>query len=332
MDPGSQVTLVTERLAQLLRLPKIKGEARVDVVGKTQFTTKCMTCFEIGSISGGEPFLNANPLILKSLTEFTSASDFEKFNHAHLANLPLADNDPSSKTPIDILLDSDLYSSLLLTGVKKGNLYEAIAQETIFGWIISGSGSSSDLPRPINVHSVILDDLNQTINRFWEIEEVPSVENAVLTPEEQQCENHFSETHSCDPTGRYIVRLPFRSKSPPFLGNSRTPATAKFCHLERQLKNKPSHMAEYVEFMNEYESFGHMDKVDDALISPTSYYLPHHAVIRETSLTTRLRVVFNASARTLNGMSLNDHLLVKVANRFNLNSSSMASIPIHLYC
>jgi len=41
-----------------------------------------------------------------------------------------------------------------------------------------------------------------------------------------------------------------------------------------------------------------------------SYYIPHHAVLRDNSATTCLRVVFNASCRTINGMSLNDYMLV----------------------
>ncbi|XP_029155175.1 uncharacterized protein LOC114935959 [Nylanderia fulva] len=40
------------------------------------------------------------------------------------------------------------------------------------------------------------------------------------------------------------------------------------------------------------------------------YYIPHHAVVRDSSATTRLRVVFNASCRTSDETSLNDHLLV----------------------
>lgn len=36
------------------------------------------------------------------------------------------------------------------------------------------------------------------------------------------------------------------------------------------------------------------------------YYMPHQAVIRETSLTTKVRVVFDASSKTSNGKSLND--------------------------
>ncbi|XP_076642971.1 uncharacterized protein LOC143353457 [Halictus rubicundus] len=42
--------------------------------------------------------------------------------------------------------------------------------------------------------------------------------------------------------------------------------------------------------------------------SDQSYYIPHHAVFRESSSTTSLRVVFNASCGTTNGQSLNDHL------------------------
>ena len=40
------------------------------------------------------------------------------------------------------------------------------------------------------------------------------------------------------------------------------------------------------------------------------YYLPYHAVVRETSITTKTRVVFDASAKTSSGISLNDCLMV----------------------
>lgn len=39
-------------------------------------------------------------------------------------------------------------------------------------------------------------------------------------------------------------------------------------------------------------------------------YLSHHGVLRETSTTTKLRVVFNGSQRTKSGTSLNSQLLV----------------------
>src|SRR5436190_9696396 len=41
-----------------------------------------------------------------------------------------------------------------------------------------------------------------------------------------------------------------------------------------------------------------------------SYYLPHHAVYRPTSETSKVRVVFDGSCKTTSGSSLNDHLYI----------------------
>ena len=41
-----------------------------------------------------------------------------------------------------------------------------------------------------------------------------------------------------------------------------------------------------------------------------SIYLPHHAVMKELSTTTKLRVVFDGSALTTNGNYLNGNLMV----------------------
>lgn len=50
--------------------------------------------------------------------------------------------------------------------------------------------------------------------------------------------------------------------------------------------------------------------IDEANESTQVVYLPHHPVIRESSSTTKLRVVFNASSNTSNNTSLNSHLLI----------------------
>ena len=42
----------------------------------------------------------------------------------------------------------------------------------------------------------------------------------------------------------------------------------------------------------------------------TAVYLPHHPVVRTTALTTKVRVVFDASCKTANGRSLNEEMLV----------------------
>ncbi|RVE45641.1 hypothetical protein evm_009754 [Chilo suppressalis] len=60
----------------------------------------------------------------------------------------------------------------------------------------------------------------------------------------------------------------------------------------------------YHEFINEYIGLGHMTRV--AGCPQPNYFLPHHGVFRDDSVTTKLRVVFNASQPTSSGKSLND--------------------------
>ncbi|GFX71549.1 integrase catalytic domain-containing protein [Trichonephila clavipes] len=63
--------------------------------------------------------------------------------------------------------------------------------------------------------------------------------------------------------------------------------------------------------MNEYESLGHMSLVNSNSHTSDKYLnvLPHHAVIKPSSTTTKLRVVFDSSLlQTTNGASLNSLL------------------------
>lgn len=63
--------------------------------------------------------------------------------------------------------------------------------------------------------------------------------------------------------------------------------------------------------MDEYESLNHMKEISDDLpAARQAYYIPHHAVLKEDSLTTKLRVVFDGSCKTTSGISLNELLLV----------------------
>ena len=50
---------------------------------------------------------------------------------------------------------------------------------------------------------------------------------------------------------------------------------------------------------------------EEVLIEPSiSFYLPHHAVMKDLSTKTELRVVLDGSALTTNGNSLNGNLMV----------------------
>ena len=85
---------------------------------------------------------------------------------------------------------------------------------------------------------------------------------------------------------------------------------AQYLRNEKNLLRKPELKLEYDNALHEYIDLGHMKPI---IYNPnttlnTHYYLPHHGVVKPDRVTTKVRVVFNASSKTSNGNSLNDIL------------------------
>ncbi|GFT21618.1 uncharacterized protein TNCV_617221 [Trichonephila clavipes] len=156
-------------------------------------------------------------------------------------------------------------------------------------------------------------NIDNQLKQFWELEEIPNVKDKILTSEEQFVETHYQNTYACNSEGRFVVKLPFY-KSNSELGDSKPAAISRLLEMERKFKNNPDFEKQYKEFKNEYESLGHMSLVNSNshTLDKDLNFLPHHAVIKSSSTTTKLRVVFDASlslsCKTTNGASLNSFL------------------------
>ncbi len=61
--------------------------------------------------------------------------------------------------------------------------------------------------------------------------------------------------------------------------------------------------------MENYFKLDHAEVIPQNELSNNGYYLPVHGVFKDGSTTTKVRPVFDASARTSSGVSLNDQLL-----------------------
>ena len=86
----------------------------------------------------------------------------------------------------------------------------------------------------------------------------------------------------------------------------------RFLTLERSLHSK-GEFEEFNAVIDEYFHMGHTEKVPVLdLYKPVEqvFYLPTHAIRKELSMTTKVRAVFDASAKSSTGVSLNDLLLV----------------------
>ncbi|KMQ86943.1 hypothetical protein RF55_13931, partial [Lasius niger] len=195
---------------------------------------------------------------------------------------------------------------------RKGGPEAPFAQKIILGWILSGGcGAMSLHARNSSLQCTVDHDLTELVHRFWEQEKEPAAPVA-LTPEEERCEEFFARTHQRTKTGRYLMRLPF-SATPTSLAETRKPAERLLTAIERKGRQDARFGELYRSFMQEYEDLQHMELVEQSTnkdYDQRQNYLPHHGVLRESSITTKLRVVFNGSQRTRTGESLNSHLLV----------------------
>lgn len=174
-------------------------------------------------------------------------------------------------------------------------------QKTRLGWLVAGGFPSQSRDNLALCH---LTNLENQLIKFWSIEEVAPVDTR--SREEIECETHFAKNIRRDNNGRYITRLPFR-ESNKRLGESRTMALRRLLSLECKLDRDPTLRLEYSRILDEYKRLGHMSLVDAP--GDSGFYMPHHAVIKSASNTTKVRVVFDASAGSSNGTSLNDILM-----------------------
>lgn len=127
-----------------------------------------------------------------------------------------------------------------------------------------------------------------------------------MSKEEAECEALFTKTTTRNKSGRFVVTLPV-PKNFDDLGDSRTIAESRMQSVERKFVKNPRFKEKYVDFMREYIRLGHMTKIESYPCPyERAYYLPHHGVVNEGSSTTKLRVVFDGSARPSTGLVLND--------------------------
>lgn len=134
----------------------------------------------------------------------------------------------------------------------------------------------------------------------------------------KRCAQFYDETVERESTGRYIDRLPFFTKIPT-LGASRKIAIAQLLSMEKKFRSDPELKKQYLENLKEYFDNNYIEEVStsenmhrevvNGQESFTCAYLPHHAVIKTTSTTTKCRIVFNASRATANGRSVNELMM-----------------------
>ncbi|XP_062714127.1 uncharacterized protein LOC134290914 [Aedes albopictus] len=303
LDSASERNFVTENLAQRLRLKREKSDVDVYGIGNSvQHVSQSVSVnlsSRVGSFSASIDFL-----VLPSLTRILPSTNVDISSWIIPRNLPLAD--PKFNVPhgIDMIIGIQWFFTLLEDDQISLGPQLPILRKTVFGYAVAGDHATTEPIKTVVCNAALtIDKLTAAVQRFWEVQSFE--EGKALSLEEQYCEDHFRSTHSRAPDGRYVVRLPIRDKMLSELGESLPVAHRRFQAMERKFLTNTRLRSDYSQFMEEYESLGHMEVVEPDLSTP-HFFLPHHAIIRPDSTTTKTRVVFDGSCRSANNLSLND--------------------------
>ncbi|XP_024868045.1 uncharacterized protein LOC112452177 [Temnothorax curvispinosus] len=308
IDQGSEVSLISEALAQRLKLQRSKSTFAIFGIGGTRSgQARGKVTLQLTSKMTGAT-VTAVAVVLPHLSLYHGTGLRQIDAWPHLLNLQLADPQFSATDPVELLLGAEVCSVILEEGLRKGDPEAPIAQHTAFSWIISGGATAASLHGASSCHAAIDQELTSLVQKFWE-QEAETKPVAALTPAEQQCKEHFVRTHLRLPSGRYIVRLPWATP-PADLHETRQAALHLLRSMERKSAKDPRFGKLYQAFLKKYEDLEHMTVAAAPQQGEQVVYLPHHGVLKEASTTTKLRVVFNGSQRVSTGETLNSFLHV----------------------
>ena len=313
LDSGSQRSYVTKRLQTELALPT-KGEQSMAIVTFGSRGEKSSVCevvdicmkLESGRVKDLTRFVV--PIICEALAyqPITLCRD----SYQHLAGLPLADqSDGTDALEVDILIGCDYYWSFITGETKRGD-NGPVGVHTELGWVLSGpigpiphTGRQTTLVTH-TLHVECAPQLNEPsleerLKSFWDLESL-----GITQPDRTVIDEFQDSIRFVD--GRYEVSLPWKDSCPVLPDNYQLSLRRLQGLLLRLQKDKDVFTTYDAIIKNQIQQ-GVVERVKPSENAVRVHYLPHHGVIRRDKETTRLRIVYDASARGI-GSSLNDCL------------------------
>ena len=244
----------------------------------------------------------------KICSPLSTTLDIDRYHH--LQGLVLADKSLIDGSPpnIDILIGSDYYFDIILGEIRRGD-EGPVAVNSEFGWLVSGNVEASNSGiEEADVNLIIersdasyhnpcvsneKDELTDAVSKFWRTESI-----GILEPNQQSTEEDFLRDLQYDESEkRYQVSLPWKGGCIP-TSNGYQSCVKRLHQVYSRLKCDQVLLKEYDHVIQQQLEAGIVERV---LELPTddepTHYLPHHGVVRRDKLTTKVRVVFDGSAK-----------------------------------
>ncbi|XP_039303907.1 uncharacterized protein LOC120357485 [Solenopsis invicta] len=298
LDSGSQSHFITESFAKQLRLKSTEDKFKINGVNRS--VSRATKSVNIKLTSRFGTFgTELECIIIQQITPMIPIFECDTVKLNISKNIRLADPNFHVPGQIDILIGSEIFWDLFCIGQIKLGKNMPTLQKSLFGWVVTGPTQINNVKKAIQIscNLSIIDQINETIHKFWEVEAYETNNKTGLDQEEKYCEKFFKETYSRQPGGRFVVKLPVKKEILASLNDSREIALKRFLSLEKRFAKNQEFKNEYVNFMREYLTLGHIKRSLTIKKGHTQVFLPHHAVFKESSTTTKIRVVFDASSK-----------------------------------
>ena len=220
----------------------------------------------------------------------------------------------SQNIDVDIINGNDYYGQLITGKIIKIENEALIAIESKFGWLLSGpvqneSNHENDLNtlrQRIEIMPVEESKLDNLLTKFWEINKIPEESD-----KNDDIFIKFQKTILFNKvTSRYNVRLPWKLNKHDLPTNLILSKRRLNSLLNSLNKKDPGLIKKYNEQLREQVNLGFIEKVRNLnLHEGILHYIPHFPVFKTDSATTKMRIVYDASARVSSeSLSLNDCL------------------------
>lgn len=309
LDSGSESSFISKSLQNSLQLNTKSTSVNVIGIGDSTANKVNERCVVQLNSKHNNYQVNLNCFVMDKLTGDLPKCPISLHSLNIPKNIKLADPNFYQPGTIDLLIGADLFWDVLLCEQKSLGNNQPTLHKSKFGWLIAGciyQHKAHDIQcnNALTDHLVEEPNIAKLIQKFWELEDVPNASKPIMSENELACESHFLAHTTRLETGRFCVKLPLKD-SPECLGDSFTLAKKRLLNLEKRFRRNPSLKIQYSEFIKEYEDLGHLSETNN-LIPPNSYFLCHHAVFKMLSESTKIRVVFDGSAPSSSGFSLND--------------------------
>ena len=313
LDGGSQRSYVTERAAKVLKLePDGEQQLSIATFGSARGGPKVCPIVSVGVVLKGYSNLMMSLFVVPMICEPLVSQPIDACQDSQLAGLELADwADQESQLEVDILVGADQYWNIV-TGAVSQIAGGPTAIYTKLGWVMSG-------PMPVKITKLCatnlvtthvlrvdtqMESLDNSLKAFWELESL-----GIQPDEKNLCDSPFRVPKFNN--GRYEVSLPWKEFHP-LLPDNYTLSQRRLLNLLKRLRQDPTLLQDYDTIIREQIEKG---IVEDAPPKTTDsahlHYLPHHAVIRRDKDTTKMHVVYDASAKMDGQPSMNDCLLIR---------------------